>query len=65
MANLLDNHRVPVVGDLIKLFNGNEYRVLKVQPQAELSRYLLNGYEINSYESGPTLKPYELIWPID
>jgi hypothetical protein len=65
MASPLGNHRAPVVGDLVKLFNGNEYRVLKVQSLAEPGTYLLNGYEIDGSDNSPTLKPYELVWPLD
>jgi hypothetical protein len=60
----MDNQRPPVIGDLIRLSNGNEYRVLGVQALARSGTYLVNGYEISAGDHGPCLKPYELTWSI-
>lgn len=64
MASLMDDQRPPVVGDLIRLSNGNEYRVLGVRALARPGTYSVNGYEISTDDHGPCLRPYELTWPI-
>jgi hypothetical protein len=63
VACLNHNNETHVVGGLLRLPNGNDYRVLQVQAGAQSGTFLLTGYEINSFEEGPTLKPYPLAWP--
>jgi hypothetical protein len=53
---------VPLVGDLLVLAGGPNYRVLGVETASGRNGYLLEGYAFWFDEHGPVLVPGRLMW---